>query len=139
MIVSRNTGDLPSVAARLLNVYNDQQIFAFHGSMGAGKTTLIKAFCDVLDVIDVVVSPTFTIVNEYETRQGLPVYHLDLYRVNSIREAVDAGVEEYLFSGHVCLIEWPEKIEKLLPDNYVYIYIQMDPENNRREIMHKPV
>lgn len=106
-------------------------IFAFFGQMGAGKTTFIKALCNALGVEDDVNSPTFTIVNEYRSAKGFPVYHFDFYRINSLREAYDIGIDEYFGSDGISLIEWSEKIEELLPDECFRVYVQVDELGNR--------
>lgn len=107
-------------------------VFAFYGKMGAGKTTFIKALCDALKVDDVVNSPTFAIVNEYSSAllQG-PVYHFDFYRIRRLEEAYDIGIDDYFYSGAPCLIEWPELIEELLPNDVVRISIEELPDGSR--------
>ncbi|MCI1778738.1 MAG: tRNA (adenosine(37)-N6)-threonylcarbamoyltransferase complex ATPase subunit type 1 TsaE [Bacteroidales bacterium] len=109
----------------------DSNVFAFYGSMGAGKTTFIKALCEVLGVKDVVNSPTFTIINEYQSSKGFPVYHFDFYRINSIKEAYDIAIEEYFSGDGLCFMEWPEKIESILPENTVKVYITVKPDGGR--------
>ena len=106
---------------------------AFYGSMGAGKTTFIKAICDVLGVTDTVNSPTFAIVNEYLAANGESVYHFDFYRIKKIEEAYDFGYEDYFYSGNLCLIEWPELIEELLPEETVRVKIE-ETTNGAREL-----
>ena len=106
-------------------------IFAFFGQMGAGKTTFIKAICRALGVEDDVNSPTFTIVNEYRSAKGFPVYHFDFYRINNIAEAFDIGTDEYFGGDGICLIEWPEKIREILPDDCFKVYVNVDTEGNR--------
>ena len=106
-------------------------VFAFFGQMGAGKTTFIKALCNALGVEDDVNSPTFTIVNEYRSAPGFPVYHFDFYRINSTREAYDIGIDEYFGGEGISLIEWSEKIEDLLPDECFRVYVQVDELGNR--------
>jgi tRNA threonylcarbamoyladenosine biosynthesis protein TsaE len=115
-------GQLPEVAHKLLDTFSNERFFAFFGKMGVGKTTLIKEICAALGVEDVVCSPTFAIVNEYDA-QGEPVYHIDFYRLKSIAEAYDIGYEEYFYSGCYCFTEWTEKIEELLPESYVRVEI----------------
>ena len=106
-------------------------IFAFFGQMGAGKTTFIKALCRELGVSDDVNSPTFTIVNEYRAAKGFPIYHFDFYRINRISEAYDIGMDEYFSGEGLCLIEWPEKIRELLPDDCFQVFVYVDEEGNR--------
>jgi len=128
--------ELAGVARILLEEYPADRVFAFYGELGAGKTTLIQHLCRELGVIDVVSSPTFAIVNEYRTAGGARVYHLDFYRIKSLEEAFDLGYEDYLFSGDYCLIEWPEKIENLLPSDFVNISITTDRSDHARIIEH---
>lgn len=106
------------------------RVYAFDGQMGAGKTTFIKSLCEAMGTVDVVNSPTFAIVNVYDVEQPYrgEVYHFDCYRLKDIREAIDFGAEDYLYSGNYCFIEWPELIEPLLPDDTVYI--QITPQEN---------
>ena len=106
-------------------------IFAFYGQMGAGKTTFIKALCRELGVADDVNSPTFTIVNEYRAAKGFPVYHFDFYRINKISEAYDIGMDEYFGGDGLCLIEWPEKIREILPDDCFQVFVYVDEDGNR--------
>ena len=100
--------------------------------MGVGKTTFIKALCDVLEVEDYVTSPTFSLVNEYSSSKG-ELYHFDFYRIKNIHEVYDFGYEEYFYSGNICLIEWPELVDPLLPSNTVIVKIE-ELEDGRREI-----
>lgn len=117
--------ELESVTIKLLELSNSNNIFAFFGPMGAGKTTLIKAFCKLVKTVDVVSSPTFSLVNEYLTESGDAVYHFDFYRIDTIEEAFDIGYEHYFYSSQLCLIEWPEKIMQLLPDSYVKVSLSL--------------
>lgn len=130
-ISDKSLYDLPQAAEKFLKETSHRKIIAFYGSMGAGKTTFIKALCEELGVEDVVNSPTFTIVNEYGRADGEPLYHFDFYRIESLKEAIDIGLEEYFESGYLCLLEWPEKIEELLPDNTLKVFIQEAEEGNR--------
>ncbi len=108
---------------------DDRTVFAFHGEMGAGKTTFIKAICEELGVDDVINSPTFAIINEYRSSTtGELIYHFDFYRINKLSEAEDIGTEDYFYSGALCFIEWPEKIEGLLPGDVVDVTITEDPD-----------
>lgn len=108
----------------------ERRLFAFYGDMGAGKTTFIKAICDELGVTDTVSSPTFAIVNEYNSANG-PIYHFDFYRINSISEVMDLGFDDYVNSGHLCLMEWPELIEDLMPDDTVRVHIEAREDGTR--------
>lgn len=111
----------------------DNKVFAFYGKMGAGKTTFIKAICEELGVEDVVNSPTFAIVNEYTDGEGEPIFHFDFYRIKKESEAYDIGFEEYVYSGHLCFMEWPELIEDLLPEDTVRVSIE-EVEDGSREV-----
>ncbi len=123
--------DLFEVAKAILDSFKNERVFALYGKMGTGKTTLVKAFAEVLGSSDVVSSPTFSLVNEYDDRQGSTFYHFDFYRIKHVEEAFDIGFEEYLYSGKYCFLEWPEKISQLLPETYVYISIEVN-ENEER-------
>jgi tRNA threonylcarbamoyladenosine biosynthesis protein TsaE len=126
--------DLESVVTEMLDFAKKSKIFAFYGAMGAGKTTLIKQFCRRMQVTDEVNSPTFSIVNEYVTIENESIFHFDFYRINKPEEAYDIGYENYFYGGNLCLIEWPEKIEQLLPENYVKVSIVADVEGEQRKI-----
>jgi len=123
--------NVADAAKRFLAEAGDRRVFAFHGGMGAGKTTFIKALCSELGVTEVVASPTFAIVNEYMAQNGEPVYHFDLYRVKTMDEACDFGCEDYFYSGSYCFIEWPELVEPLLPDDTADVCITVDDEGHR--------
>lgn len=125
--------NINAAAAEFLKELGDRKIVAFYGSMGAGKTTFIKAICDVLGVTDTVNSPTFAIVNEYLAASGSSIYHFDFYRIKKIEEAYDFGYEDYFYSGDLCLIEWPELIEELLPEDTVRVKIE-EIEGGEREL-----
>lgn len=126
-----NLEEINEVASKFLDYVGDRTLFALYGPMGVGKTTFVKAIASCLGVTDDVSSPTFAIVNEYLTEKGVSVYHFDFYRVNNISEALDFGYEEYFFSGNRCFIEWPEKINELLPDNIVNCYFTENPDGSR--------
>jgi len=108
-----------------------KNIILFHGSMGTGKTTFIKALARQLGVKEMTSSPTFSLVNEYETSDGKPMYHFDLYRLNSEEEAYDMGIDEYFYSGNLCLIEWPEKTPNLIPLEHTTITLKALPDGRR--------
>ena len=122
-------------ATDFLDKCGTARIFAFDGKMGAGKTTFIKHLCEAMGTEDIVNSPTFAIVNVYEISNGEEVYHFDCYRIKDIREAMDFGAEEYLYSGNYCFIEWAEMIEPLLPDNTVWVKIEVMENGERRLVV----
>ncbi len=124
--------DLPGAAHQLLKFADTDRIIVFEGDMAAGKTTFIKEICLALGVVDVVSSPTFSIVNEYRTNSNQPVFHFDFYRIKNLQEAYDIGYEEYFYSSAMCLIEWPEKIEPLLPLQYIKVSIESLSEHQRK-------
>ena len=120
-------------AQAFLAAIGDHRIIAFYGKMGAGKTTFIKAICEELGTDDVVTSPTFAIVNEYQTAnpQYPTVFHFDFYRIHKLEEVYDMGYEDYFYSGNLCLIEWPELIEDLLPDDTLCVTININDDGTR--------
>lgn len=125
---------LAEVSDCLISLRGEADVIVFYGSMGAGKTTLIKNMCHRMGVTDEVNSPTFAIVNEYVTENGEPVYHFDFYRIKKIEEAYDIGYENYFYSGNLCLVEWPEMIEPLLPERYIRVDISPGPSDDERVI-----
>lgn len=127
--------DLDVVSAFLLQWKEKYKVMAFYGPMGAGKTTLIKNLCRRMGVTDEVNSPTFSIVNEYLTRDEESVFHFDFYRINKLEEAYDIGYENYFYGGSCCLIEWPEKISQLLPDLHVKVEITPSPSSEQRIVV----
>lgn len=122
---------LPSAARKLLDNIGGSRLVAFYGTMGAGKTTIIKAACRLLGATDLVSSPTFTLVNEYKTEKGESLYHIDFYRIKKSEEVFDFGIEEYFDSGCYCFMEWPELIEELLPEETVKLKISVGPDEER--------
>ncbi|MFA6126687.1 MAG: tRNA (adenosine(37)-N6)-threonylcarbamoyltransferase complex ATPase subunit type 1 TsaE [Bacteroidales bacterium] len=122
--------DLDGIADHLIKESGKERIVAFYGQMGAGKTTLIRVLCRNLKVTTEVTSPTFALVNEYPTPDG-PVFHFDFYRINKISEALDFGIDEYFESGNWCLMEWPEKVEELLPVPVIRVHISESPDGSR--------
>lgn len=130
-IIIRDLRYLPSAANKLIEYTRDKRILAFYGSMGAGKTTIIKSVCNALGAEDLVSSPTFTLVNEYRTRSGTLLYHIDFYRIRKQEEVFDFGIEEYFESGAYCFLEWPELIEDILPPETVKIRITVDIDGQR--------
>lgn len=130
-IVIKGLDTIDEAAKEFLQEVGDNKIIALYGSMGAGKTTFVTALCRVLGVEDVVNSPTFTIVNEYQTEEGEPVFHFDFYRIKSLREVEDLGFEEYVYSDCLCLMEWPEMIEEMLPEETVKVSISEQEDGTR--------
>ena len=122
-----NIDEMEAKAREFIDSLGNRRVVAFYGAMGAGKTTFIRALCQELGVTEPVTSPTFAIVNEYEG----PIYHFDFYRLRRLEEAYDIGFEDYLYSGHLCLIEWPELIESLLPDDAVRVHITANSDESR--------
>jgi tRNA threonylcarbamoyladenosine biosynthesis protein TsaE len=130
-ILIKDKKNLTSAAKKLLKESGENKIFAFYGSMGAGKTTIIKAICEVLGASDIISSPTFTLVNEYRTFKSDTIYHIDFYRIKKLEEVFDFGVEEYLTGDTYCFMEWPELVEEILPRETVRVRITVDDENQR--------
>ena len=121
---------LPQIAQQIIDV-SSKKMLLFYGSMGVGKTTLIKEIVKQLGVNDVVSSPTFSLVNEYQTRNGETIYHFDFYRIHSEEEALDIGIEDYFYNNDWCFIEWPEKVKNLLPLNAVEIHLSLNNDETR--------
>ncbi len=130
-IVVKELKDLGDAAQKILKEMGEHRIFALYGSMGAGKTTLIKEFCTALGVTEVVSSPTFSLVNEYSSGNDDPLFHFDFYRIKKIDEVYDIGYEEYFYSNKYCFIEWPELVSELLPEIYVYVLIEESEDGSR--------
>ena len=122
---------IQTAAREFVSCIGENRIFSFTGKMGAGKTTFIKAICEELGVTEIVNSPTFSIINEYTTSDGKTIYHFDFYRISSINEAKDIGVEDYFYSENICFLEWAENIASLLPDSIINIIIK-ETDNGQR-------
>jgi tRNA threonylcarbamoyladenosine biosynthesis protein TsaE len=127
----RSLAEISDVAKEFISQMGDSKVFLFYGSMGAGKTTFIKAICEELEVEDVINSPTFAIINEYSTKNGEQIFHFDFYRINKIEEAYDFGYEDYFYSGNLCFVEWPEKIKELIPPDAVEVHITENMDGER--------
>lgn len=123
--------ELPKVAEAVLGELRGRSVVLFRGPMGAGKTTLISRIAAALGAEDTVTSPTFALVNQYEGEGGRRIYHFDFYRINNVEEALDLGYEEYFYSGELCLVEWPEKIEPLLPEDAMTVTITVGEDERR--------
>ncbi|MBR0166035.1 MAG: tRNA (adenosine(37)-N6)-threonylcarbamoyltransferase complex ATPase subunit type 1 TsaE [Prevotella sp.] len=127
-----NLEHIREAARQFIAEMGDRKVFAFYGSMGAGKTTFVKAVCEELGVEDVITSPTFAIINEYHAEaQDLTIYHFDFYRIKKLEEVYDMGYEDYFYSGALCFIEWPELIEDLLPEEAVKVSITEKEDGSR--------
>ena len=126
-----NLSEIDDAARQFLSAIGDNRIVAFYAPMGAGKTTFTTAVTRVLGVTDAVCSPTFTIINEYRTAAGESMFHFDFYRINRLSEAMDLGLDDYFYSGCLCMIEWPENIEELLPEETLKVTITVNPDGSR--------
>ena len=133
-IIINNLENIREAARAFIDAIGDHKVFAFYGSMGAGKTTFVKAICEELGVEDVITSPTFAIINEYSSREGV-IYHFDFYRIKKLEEVYDMGYEDYFYSGALCFIEWPELIEEVLPEDAVRVTITEQPGGMRKIVM----
>lgn len=122
---------IPEIARKFINKIGNNRIYLFDGEMGVGKTTFIAEVCRQLGATDDFGSPTFSLVNEYQTADGSPVYHFDLYRIDSPQEAFDMGVEEYFNSGELCLVEWPDRLGPLTPEEAIIVKISENPDGTR--------
>jgi tRNA threonylcarbamoyladenosine biosynthesis protein TsaE len=123
IIICKSLDEIDVAAKAFIATIGDKKIFAFNGEMGAGKTTFIKELCKQLGVTNGISSPTYSIVNEYNTNKGETVFHFDFYRIKDEQEAFDMGYEDYLYSNNICFIEWPEKIKNLLPKETVNVHL----------------
>lgn len=131
-ITIKSLDTIHEAAKEFVKEMGEGKVFAFYGKMGAGKTTFIKALCEVLGVEDVITSPTFAIINEYTDGKGDPIYHFDFYRIKKLEEVYDMGYEDYFYSGNLCLLEWPELIEDILPENVITVTIEEQPDGTRK-------
>ena len=127
----KDIDSISAAAQEFIAQMGENKIFAFYGGMGAGKTTFVKALCEAMGVTDTVNSPTFAIVNEYDTPTGSPIYHFDFYRIKRLSEVYDMGYEDYFYGRGLCFIEWPELVEELLPEDTVKVTIEEQPDGTR--------
>jgi len=134
MISNYTLQQLPQIAKQIINESPDK-VLLFYGEMGVGKTTLIKEIIKLLEVDDLVTSPTFSLVNEYQSSKGTTIYHFDFYRIENEEEVLDIGIEDYFYNNSWCLIEWPEKVKNLLPLNAVEIHLSINEDESRTIIM----
>ena len=132
MVMNFKLPGIENAAAELMAFIGNKKVIAFHGEMGAGKTTFIHAVCNLLSIKDVVSSPTFSIINEYKTEAGDTVFHLDLYRLKDEAEVIAAGIEDCLYSGNLCMVEWPEKAAGIFPPDAVHCYLKSVSHNERK-------
>ena len=133
-VIINGLSNIEEAAREFLSKKGDVPVIALYGEMGAGKTTFTKSLCKVLGVLDGVNSPTFTLINEYRTSDGETIYHFDFYRINKLEEAFDIGFEEFVESGNLCIIEWPEKIEQILPPDTLRVKISV-LDDGKRELI----
>ena len=133
-VIINGLSHIEDAAREFLSKKGDAPVIALYGEMGAGKTTFTKSLCKVLGVLDGVNSPTFTLINEYRTSDGETIYHFDFYRINKLEEAFDIGFEEFVESGNLCIIEWPEKIEQILPPDTLRVKISV-LDDGKRELI----
>ncbi|MBS1742998.1 MAG: tRNA (adenosine(37)-N6)-threonylcarbamoyltransferase complex ATPase subunit type 1 TsaE [Bacteroidetes bacterium] len=132
MVVEFSLDKIKEAAEAFVAAIENRKVIAFHGEMGAGKTTFITALCHALGVTNAVSSPTFSIINEYRSAGGERIYHMDLYRLKDETEAMNAGVEDAIYSGDLCLVEWPEKAPGIFPPDTVHCYLQSVAGNQRK-------
>jgi tRNA threonylcarbamoyladenosine biosynthesis protein TsaE len=130
-IIIKHKKDIPEAVRKLLKYSPGSRIFAFYGSMGAGKTTIIKAICKSLGATGLISSPTFTIINEYRRKSDSALYHIDLYRIKKAVELYDIGIEEYLSGNSYCFIEWPGMVEDMMPDGSIRVDITVGDNEQR--------
>jgi len=135
LLTIKSLDTIRDTARQFIDGIGDRTVFTFNGKMGAGKTTFIKAICEVMGVKETVNSPTFSIVNEYEAADGRIIYHFDCYRITKTQEALDLGAEEYLYSGNLCFIEWSENMVSLLPDTLVNVDIEEQEDGSRNVVI----
>ena len=131
--------EIEKTAKKFLDAISGYKVFAFSGDLGAGKTSFISAVCKELDVSETVTSPTYSIIQEYKTSDNKTIFHIDLYRIKSKQEAMNAGVEDCLLSNDICMVEWPEKAPEIFPDNTVYSEMEILSETKRKLIIKLPV
>ena len=131
-ITIKSLDTIQEAAKEFINRMGEGKVFALYGKMGAGKTTFIKALCETLGVKDVITSPTFSLINEYTDGKGNSIYHFDFYRIKKLEEVYDMGYEDYFYSGNLCLLEWPELIEEILPENVIKVTIEEQADGTRK-------
>ena len=131
-ITIKSLDTIQEAAKEFINRMGEGKVFAFYGKMGAGKTTFIKALCETLGVKDVITSPTFSLINEYTDGKGNSIYHFDFYRIKKLEEVYDMGYEDYFYSGNLCLLERPELIEEILPENVIKVTIEEQADGTRK-------
>jgi tRNA threonylcarbamoyladenosine biosynthesis protein TsaE len=125
MEITFSLGEIREAAQKVMAIAAGYKVFAIHGDMGVGKTTFVKALCEAMGVHENISSPTFSIINQYKTIEGNLIYHLDLYRLKDEQDAISSGVEDCLFSGNNCFVEWPEIAAGIFPDNTLHLFISL--------------
>lgn len=130
-LICNSPEKITETAKNIINFGIDKKVWLFEGELGAGKTTLIKKICEIWQVKDNVTSPSFALINEYRNEKNEPIYHFDFYRLENEEEALDIGCEEYFYSGDYCLVEWPSKVQGILPDSYLRIRIGINTDKSR--------
>ena len=138
MEVEFTLNNIREAAKEMLMVTAGYKVFALHGEMGAGKTTFVHALCETMGVKDAITSPTFSIINQYKTVDEEIIFHIDLYRIKDEEEAINAGIEDCLYSGNTCMVEWPERAPTLFPDDSLHLTLQVVNTNTRRIIIDLP-
>ena len=138
-IIIPSLSSINEAAQQFLAQMGDHKVIAFYGKMGAGKTTFIKALCQTLGVEDVITSPTFSLVNEYTDREGNSIFHFDFYRIKKLDEVYDMGYEDYFYGGSLCLLEWPELIEDILPEETLKVTITEETDGSRKLKWQAPI
>ena len=131
-IIIPSLSSINEAAQQFFAQMGDHKVIAFYGKMGAGKTTFIKALCQILGVEDVITSPTFSLVNEYTDSEGNSIFHFDFYRIKKLDEVYDMGYEDYFYGGSLCLLEWPELIEDILPEEALKVTITEEADGSRK-------
>jgi ATPase, YjeE family len=138
MEIIYNLDEIENIAKKIVPLAHEYKIITFSGDLGAGKTTLINSICKQLGVEEIVNSPTYALIQEYEFGEGNIIYHMDLYRIKNEAEAADAGIEDCLLSGELCLVEWPQKVESIFPEQTVNVFLETLSPDKRKLVVKLP-